>query len=64
MGLFTGICVLSNAFLLKAAFPEAEISVDAACCACVTPQSHDTALAAMKLCQIAIENEGREPWRG
>lgn len=63
VGLCTGICVLSNAILLKAAFPEAEISVDAACCACVTPQSHDTALAAMKLCQVSIENEGREPWR-
>lgn len=63
IGLCTGICVLSNAILLKAALPEAEISVDAACCACVTPQSHDTALAAMKLCQITIENEGKEPWR-
>lgn len=63
VGLCTGICVLSNAILLKAAFPEAEFFVDAACCACVTPQSHDTALAAMKLCHINIENEGREPWR-
>lgn len=63
VGLCTGICVLSNAILLKAALPEAEISVDAACCACVTPQSHDTALAAMKLCHIAVEQEGREPWR-
>ena len=63
VGLCTGICVLSNAILLKAALPEAEISVDAACCACVTPQSHDTALAAMKLCQIAVEHEGQEPWR-
>lgn len=63
VGLCTGICVLSNAILLKAALPEAEISVDAACCACVTPQSHDTALAAMKLCHITVENEGQEPWR-
>lgn len=63
VGLCTGICVLSNAILLKAAFPEAEILVDASCCACVTQQSHDTALAAMKLCQVTIENEGKEPWR-
>lgn len=63
VGLCTGICVLSNAILLKAALPEAEISVDAACCACVTPQSHDTALAAMKLCHITVEQEGQEPWR-
>lgn len=63
VGLCTGICVLSNALLLKANFPEADISVDASCCACVAPQSHDTALAAMKLCQIEIINEGCEPWR-
>lgn len=63
VGLCTGICVLSNAILLKAALPEAEISVDAACCACVSPQSHDTALQAMKLCHITVENEGKEPWR-
>ena len=64
IGLCTGICVLSNAILCKATFPESDVSVDAACCACVTPQSHDTALSAMKLCQIDICNEGREPWRG
>lgn len=63
VGLCTGICVLSNAILAKAWFPEATISVDASCCACVTPQSHDTALAAMQLCQIEIKNQGKEPWR-
>ena len=63
VGLCTGICVLSNAILCKATFPESDVSVDAACCACVTPQSHDTALSAMKLCQIEINNEGGEPWR-
>ena len=63
VGLCTGICVLSNAILCKATFPESDVSVDAACCACVTPQSHDTALSAMKLCQIDICNEGSEPWR-
>ena len=63
VGLCTGICVLSNAILCKATFPESDVSVDAACCACVTPQSHDTALSAMKLCQIEINNEGSEPWR-
>ena len=59
----SGICVLSNAILCKAAFPEADVIVDAAACACVTPASHDTALAAMKLCQIEVEKEGKEPWR-
>ena len=28
--------------------------VAASCCACVTPQSHQTALDAMKLCQIEM----------
>ena len=53
----TDICVISNALLLRAFLPEAEIAVDAACCAGVTPESHQTALRAMKACQITIENE-------
>ena len=57
VGVCTGICVISNALLLRAFLPEAEIAVDAACCAGVTPESHQTALRAMKACQIAIENE-------
>lgn len=54
MGLCTGICVLSNSILAKATLPEAEVNVVADCCACVTPESHNTALEAMKLCQINI----------
>jgi len=57
VGLCTDICVISNAMLLKAALPEAEIVVDASCCAGVTPESHATALAAMAVCQISIENQ-------
>ena len=57
VGLCTGICVISNAFILKAKHPEVKITVDASCCACVTPESHKTALAAMKLCQINVINE-------
>ena len=57
IGLCTDICVISNALLAKAFLPEVPVSVDAACCAGVTPQSHLNALAAMKMCQIAIENE-------
>lgn len=56
IGLCTGICVISNALLLKAHFPEVPITVDAACCACVSPASHQTALDAMRLCQIGIKN--------
>lgn len=57
VGLCTDICVISNAFLIKAFLPETEIVVDAACCAGVTPESHHTALEAMKVCQIKVVNE-------
>ena len=57
VGLCTDICVISNALLIKAFLPEVPISVDASCCAGVTPESHQNALAAMKTCQIKIENE-------
>ncbi|MEA4912692.1 MAG: cysteine hydrolase [Oscillospiraceae bacterium] len=55
IGLCTDICVISNALLLKAFFPETPIAVDASCCAGVTPASHDTALSAMRACQIDVE---------
>ena len=54
IGLCTDICVISNAMILKAFFPELPISVTASCCAGVTPESHKNALNAMKMCQIAI----------
>jgi len=57
IGLCTDICVISNAMILKAFFPEIPVIVDAACCAGVTPASHKNALEAMKMCQIKIENE-------
>ena len=57
IGLCTDICVISNALLVKAFLPEVPVTVDAACCAGVTPQSHLTALSAMKMCQIKVENE-------
>lgn len=53
-GLCTDICVISNAMILKAAFPETQIEIDASCCAGVTPDSHNTALNAMKAVQIDI----------
>ena len=57
IGLCTDICVISNALLIKAFLPEVPMVVDASCCAGVTPESHRNALAAMKTCQINIENE-------
>lgn len=57
IGLCTDICVVSNALLLKATMPEVKISVDAACCAGVTPDRHLAALETMKSCQIHVINE-------
>lgn len=54
MGLCTDICVISNAMLIKAALPESDVKVIADCCAGVTPESHENALAAMKMCQIEV----------
>ena len=56
-GVCTDICVISNAMLLRAALPEAEIVVDAACCAGVSPESHKRALEAMAPCNIKIIND-------
>ena len=54
IGLCTDICVVSNALLLKANFPEVPISVRADCCAGVTPEKHLAALETMKSCQIDV----------
>lgn len=54
IGLCTDICVVSNALIIKAGFPEAPISVDAACCAGVTPEKHEAALETMRSCQIDV----------
>ena len=56
VGLCTDICVISNAMILKAYFPDVPITVDASCCAGVTPESHNNALRAMQMCQIQITN--------
>lgn len=53
-GLCTDICVISNAMILKAAFPETRIVVLKDCCAGVTFESHLTALNAMKSVQIDV----------
>ena len=57
IGVCTDICVISNAMVLKSTLPEAIITVDASCCAGVTPERHKIALEAMKACQIKIINE-------
>ena len=54
VGLCTDICVISNALILKARFPETDIMVDSLCCAGVTPEKHLAALETMRSCQIEI----------
>ena len=55
LGLCTDICVVSNALLLKAHFPELPIAVDASCCAGVSPATHEAALVTMRCCQIDVQ---------
>ena len=57
IGVCTDICVVSNALILKAMYPEVPITVDAGCCAGVTPENHKAALLTMKSCQIDVINE-------
>ena len=57
IGVCTDICVISNALILKAVFPEIDIIVDASCCAGVTPETHRAALTAMKACQVNVIGE-------
>ena len=53
-GVCTDICVVSNALLIKAALPEADLTVDSALCAGVTPAKHEAALETMRSCQITV----------
>lgn len=57
VGLCTDICVISNALIIKATYPEIQVSVDANCCAGVTPESHMAALTTMKMCQVKVTGE-------
>ena len=56
-GVCTDICVVSNALALRMLYPNAKITVDASCCAGVTPEKHAAALEVMKSCQIDVINE-------
>ncbi len=57
IGLCTDICVVSNALILKATYPDMPLIVDASCCAGVTPETHNAALATMKMCQVDVIGE-------
>lgn len=53
-GLCTDICVISNALILRAMYPQTKIVVDSSCCAGVTPEKHEAALEVMRSCQIDV----------
>ena len=57
IGVCTDICVVSNALIIKANFPESDITVDASCCAGTTPENHKAALQVMECCQINVIGE-------
>lgn len=57
IGVCTDICVITNALLIKTYYPEAEITVDASCCAGTTPEKHKAALDVMESCQINVINK-------
>ena len=54
-GLCTDVCVISNALLIKAFYPDKTVIIDSKCCAGVTPESHEAALLVMKNCGCVIE---------
>ena len=54
-GVCTDICVVSNALLIKAALPEADLIVDSALCAGVTPEKHEAALETLRSCQVEVK---------
>lgn len=54
VGLCTDICVVSNALIIKATFPDANVKVDSNCCAGATVETHEAALKTMAMCQIEI----------
>lgn len=61
VGLVSNICVISNAVLAKAALPEAEIIVDAACTGSADPSLHEKALDVMEGLQISVKNRTSRP---
>lgn len=56
-GVCTDICVISNALALRTHYPNAIITVDARCCAGLTPEKHLAALEVMKSCNINVIND-------
>ena len=56
VGVVTNMCVISNAILMQAQWPEAQITVDAALCRSFDPVLHDKALDVMQGLQMKVIN--------
>ena len=54
VGTCTDICVVSNALILKATYPETIIKTIPALCAGTSKENHDAAIAVMRCCQVEI----------
>ena len=55
VGFCTSICVISNALLLRAAFPNTKISILENLCGDINKESHEAALRVAQNCQIDIK---------
>ena len=53
-GTCTDICVVSNALVLKAKYPDLRLKVNAALCAGTSKENHEAALKVMACCQTEI----------
>ena len=53
-GVLSEICVISNALVLKAVYPNVPIFVDNKCCAGASTETHEAAMAVLKSCQINV----------
>lgn len=56
-GTCTDICVISNALIIKAMFPEVPMTCFEDLCAGVTPELHKAAIDVMRSCQVEIVEE-------
>ena len=60
VGVCTDICVVSNALILRAIYPDTPMTADASCCAGTSEAAHNAALEVMRSCQIDVINDRGE----
>lgn len=55
VGYDAAICVISNALILRAKFPNVKITIKRELCGCTSKESFDAAMEVAKCCQIDVE---------